>query len=60
MRKSVSTKKFIPPRDNFDDLTNDDIRPLSNDGSLPNLTDLNHKDGKLYIIKKQVNWGKSK
>lgn len=47
MRKSASTKKHALQRDNKYDLyMNEDIRPLSNDGSLPNLNEFTNKEGK--------------
>lgn len=45
MRKSASTKKYVLTNDNtkYDMYMNEDIRPLSNDGSLPNLTDFTNE-----------------
>ncbi len=58
MRKSASTKKYTVPSSNtnsnkYEMYMNEDLRPLSNDGSLPNLTDFSNNQKK-----KQVNWGK--
>jgi hypothetical protein len=61
MRKSASTKKYTvagsDTTNKYDMYMKEDLRPLSNDGSLPNLTDFTNRDFKQK--KKQVNWGKN-